>query len=1609
VYPVVTETAQYPLQYFGDAGLIIQTPYPLRLPSYTYWPNTEPISGPYWRDRDETLWAWAAGNNGGPANIVFRIWYTVPGDVPANQRFWIPGQGEQAPGTNLPWLDRVSAPIGQPEDVVYTVSWPVAPQMQYADVLVESKDGFNGIGLPSIDGQESVEILYQQAEQPGAPVSGESAKLIDYRRAREVPLAELPGELDDPARTFDDPISGLTIFSELSPGLRERIRYNKLQGTLRISGEFVEPPLGEAYVLLNVLTPDERDEMKALCDGQDCGAFDAAVDALYAAANDVIEVPASSLEFAGLALTTGLATAPGYVTLAFNNNDELTTPVSLEIIEVIEDLHAGEVAVIEPDCVFDERLLLKHKGDFAGMPDDYVFQWKYWPDEDGTPPINPDDFLLYGPEFTNGARGVNALLIEGPGLFTLSDNWFICRYAPYPGQGNTPAPGDWSDWTPAQLAEGWIKRVLNGITPFEQRFDNYALAEVNTIVDMIAQAGPRWEGSIPLNCSAANLNSIGLIEAYETVLNRGIDLSIGGLPPIDYPPANNALLLAAGRLADLYMLLGNEAFADATDPTIAYGTDDGTYGQEATSIHCFMNQTDSLITEELSLLRGRDDTLQPPVSTPPVYNRLVWNFTNDINGGEVAYALNYNIQDSVGNADGAISEEDAKELYPQGHGDAWGHYLTAIKRYYTLLRHPFYSWEPRAEAVLVGGVPVTVDYLDERKFARAAVAKAQTGAEVTGLTYRNQFVADPEGQWQGYYDNDPMRAWGVSEWGSRAGTGALFDWVVGNAILPSTDRTLTDGNPNNDHEGIQRIDRSTVTELREIPRHFEEIQQNLDKADKGLNPLGLAKNVVPFDIAPAGIDAGKTHFEQIYERAVGAMNNAIATFNHANNATQLLRRQSDSVNEFQQFVSDKEFDFESRLLEVFGYPYADDIGPTGTYPQDYNGPDLYHYMYVDPNEVVGEPSGPIQTHVVEFCETEIDAQGGLSQDCRNVTFHVSSAGFGMVKPPNWSGTRRAQGELQFARTDLVQQRIRLDQAMAEYDNLLATIDDRVALLEAQYDLNATELNILNDAKDQQKTLNEEIRDARLRQIGYSAGAQAAIIIANAGAEALPTVVGLANDATSAGRSAIRMAAALAAEALNASAQAASAADMEHQQAKELVGLQTQIRLTTARQEFAVLQQVAQLEQLVRNEITQRLQVYTQQEAVQQAAQRYLAVLAEGQRLLEERIRFRQRTASEIQDYRYKDMAFRIFRNEALQKYRAQLDLAARYVYLTAKAYDYETNLLGTDTLAGQQFLTDIVKARSLGLIQNGVPLTGGFDPGLSDPMARMSFNFTTTLQGQLGFNNPQTETNRFSLRSELFRIQPGAGSSEGWRDTLQGYVVENILDLPEFQRYCVPFTPTQAVEPGIVIPFSTNINFGLNFFGWPLGGGDSAYDSTNFATKIRSVGVWFTNYNNLGSGMSNTPRVYLVPVGNDVMRSPSGNAGETREWTLVDQKLPTPFPIGAGDLGEPDWIPLNDTLDNFAEIRRFGSLRAYHDSGSFDPAQTVNNSRLIGRSVWNTRWLLIIPAGTLNADRNEGILRFIFGPEIGGNRTGEGVSDIKIFFQTYAYSGGKKDAKQAAQ
>ena len=1336
-----------------------------------------------------------------------------------------------------------------------------------------------------------------------------------------------------------------------------------------------------------------------------------------------------------VASTAPTGIPPRYITVAENNDPALGgLPVALHVIRVDDGPYLGDLKVLPGDNVFDERLTLRHSSDFGGDPGPVTFQWYYKPigadfDPTDLPVVNdatalsPSDLRGWTPYTSykpvNGA-GVNYVTTgEGgeSGLITLSDNAFICRYKGY--AVNLASAAAWSGWVGdpagtadqprAALAEGWVKRVIRGLNPFDARTSDFHSSPAVTFASMLIQAGHRYEGPIAFNPSADAINKVGLIEAYTTVLERAKGLSIEGVPQVDFNPANNALLLAATKIADFYTLLGNEAYADASDPTIGFGSGSKEYGSLASSIFAFQNQLDSLLEEELVLLRGRDDGAAG-VGADPVYNRLFWNFT--LGEGEVAYQQNYNISDQ--NLDGFIDEKDARILYPQGHGDAWGHYLEAIKQHYALLKHPYFTWIPRTELVSVGGAAIKVDFLDERKFAAMAAAKAKAGAEIVDLTYRLNYVDDPAGQWQGYKDAKTDRAWGVTEWSRRAGIGAYLDWLTANTILPSED-------PNPSHTGIDKIDRQTVREIQEIPAQFTEIQTRLDQADAGLNPLGLAKGVVPFDIDPslvsgaAGI-AGKTHYEQIQERALKAMRNSLSVWDEVNKSTEALRRNQDTVEQLTVNVTDQERDYKNRLIEIYGYPYGGDIGAGKTYPSSYDGPDIYHYMYVPVPDFDGATSTSAADSTAYFTRMNlgIDITGnttsgalgskdeefffpddfakdlsagtsGLPADNRilAVIYPRTTARYAFSPPAAW-GQRRAPGEIQLALSDLIQSEARLRAALKNDDALFADINDKVKLLNARYDLKAEELKLKSDLTATKLSFVGALIGLKIGKAYALSIGQTVIRAADAAQTALPLSVGLATDATSAGRAAIKFSGAVVA---NANAGIAAALDASAE-AIEKIGLPAAegivaSKILSAEFTYEIRIQVDELERLLRQLATSRIEGIRLSEAVNQAGGRYQAALAKGQRLIEERVAFRVRTSARTTENRYQDMTFRIFRNDALQKYRATFDLAQRYVFLAATAYDYESNLLGTDTRGGRAFLTDIIRQRSIGQMLDGSPVIGR--SGLADPLARMGNNFDV-LKTQLGFNNPQTETGRFSLRDELFRLR---GSSDAdWRANLMSKRVANLWDIPEFRRYCRSFAPESAgAQPGIVIRFPTTVTAGLNFFGKPLGGGDSAYDPSRFATKVRSAGVWFTGYN--GLGLSQTPRVYLVPAGSDVLSSPTPNDFVTRGWRVVDQALPVPFPIGGNRLSDAAWIPVNDSLGgSFAEVRRFSSFRAYHDSGGFDPKEATTDSRLIGRSVWNTDWMLIIPGQTFLANPAAGLDTFI-----------NSVSDIKLFFQTYSYSG----------
>ena len=156
------------------------------------------------------------------------------------------------------------------------------------------------------------------------------------------------------------------------------------------------------------------------------------------------------------------------------------------------------------------------------------------------------------------------------------------------------------------------------------------------------------------------------------------------------------------------------------------------------------------------------------------------------------------------------------------------------------------------------------------------------------------------------------------------------------------------------------------------------------------------------------------------------------------------------------------------------------------------------------------------------------------------------------------------------------------------------------------------------------------------------------------------------------------------------------------------------------------------------------------------------------------------------------------------------------------------------------------------------------------------------------------------------------------------------------------------------------------------------------------------------NALSNTPYVYLIPVGSDIMRSPPlGDKSELRYWNVQDTTIPLPFNIGASNYSfESAWQTGDFLSGDLFNVRKHQAFRAVlweiddDGAGTFDdsapiyaPSKMMNN-RLVGRSVWNTKWKLIIPGKTLLNDPNEGLERFI-----------NNVSDIKIHFETYSYSG----------
>ena len=126
----------------------------------------------------------------------------------------------------------------------------------------------------------------------------------------------------------------------------------------------------------------------------------------------------------------------------------------------------------------------------------------------------------------------------------------------------------------------------------------------------------------------------------------------------------------------------------------------------------------------------------------------------------------------------------------------------------------------------------------------------------------------------------------------------------------------------------------------------------MDNAEAGFSPLGVPENAIALDIDPA--DHGRQRsdpFRADLSAGHRRLNNALVAFDDAKDVTRLMRSEQDSLAGLQNRVAEQELAYRNALIELYGTPYPDDTGPGKTWTQDYDGPDVVHYMYVETPEL----------------------------------------------------------------------------------------------------------------------------------------------------------------------------------------------------------------------------------------------------------------------------------------------------------------------------------------------------------------------------------------------------------------------------------------------------------------------------------------------------------------------------------------------------------------------------------------------------------------------------------------------------------------------------------
>jgi hypothetical protein len=311
--------------------------------------------------------------------------------------------------------------------------------------------------------------------------------------------------------------------------------------------------------------------------------------------------------------------------------------------------------------------------------------------------------------------------------------------------------------------------------------------------------------------------------------------------PCCWPPATSTISTCS---------VGNEAWADAANPTIGIGTKDNS---TATSPpRC----SPSRASCPRCSTRSSRSCVDAMTSCCPAWNcdrsTTVWSGITRAASIQARSSTPSTTTCSIKTLDGVVNAEDAGGCSRRATATP-----TAITSRRQRLLLPAARSELRLGAAHRGGHRARQAGVgglqDERKFAAAAARRAQRAADLRshlaqGLPVRSR---PPAGRTSPTPGRTPPREivpttryWGMDHWASRTGQGSYLNWVIGNAILPDVD-------PDPTHAGIiQKVDRTTVPELKELPSCGGELADGPRQCRGQPHAAGLPESSVPFDLNP---------------------------------------------------------------------------------------------------------------------------------------------------------------------------------------------------------------------------------------------------------------------------------------------------------------------------------------------------------------------------------------------------------------------------------------------------------------------------------------------------------------------------------------------------------------------------------------------------------------------------------------------------------------------------------------------------------------------------------------------------------------------------------------